>query len=77
MKNCLGIVCQFLAVVVVVLGLIPLAELLNPWRKATTATQLDEIYFNPNLIQSAIIGLVGFVACFILFRMGKKFKNKS
>jgi hypothetical protein len=75
MKNSLGIFCQILAPVVAVLGLVPAGLLLNPWRNAELANQLDEIYFGFHLAKAGIIALAGFIAGFILFRAGVHLKT--
>ena len=77
MKNHLGILCQILAAVIAVLGLVPAAILLNPWRNAKLASQIDEIYFGSNLARDGVIALAGFIVGYIVFRIGVHLKRAS
>jgi|GEM_PF-3303668 hypothetical protein len=72
-----GIICQLAAVTVALLGSLPAALLLNPWRSAKKTSQLDEIYFSSNLLSSGLIALGAFAAAYILFRVGSHLKSKS
>lgn len=71
-----GIICQIAGVVVGISGLIPTGILLNPWRNAKKATQLDEIYFSTSLIEASLVALVGISACYLLIRFGTRLKQK-
>jgi hypothetical protein len=75
MKNLLGFVCQILAALIAVLGLVPAAILVNPWRNAKLASQIDEIYFGSNLARAGVVALAGFVVAYIVFRIGVHLKS--
>ena len=75
MKYFFGILCQVAAGAVALAGLIPLAALLNPWRSAKLASQLDEIYFAENLTRAGVMALLASAMAYFLLRFGTHLKS--
>ena len=75
-EYCVEAVCQVAAAAVAIVGLIPAAVLLNPWRRVERLTQLDEIYFGTSLLKSAGVAVAGLVAGYILLRLASQLKSK-
>jgi len=71
-----AVTCQAAAISVAISGWIPLAVLLDPWRRANPVTQVDEIYFGRNLLISVAAALAGLAAGYVLFRLGSQLKPK-
>jgi len=74
----LSLVFRLAAVGVFALGLLPVGKLLNPLRKIGRPDDpYDPTYFLPDLLNTGMIALVGFVAGYLLFRAGSHFKSKG
>jgi len=73
----IGRICLVSGATVWVLGLIPAALLLNPWRKANPVDQSESWYFTFNLLKTCLIALAGVVAGFLLVRLGLRVKSKA
>jgi hypothetical protein len=75
-RHRIGILCQIAGAMIAISGLVTAVGRLHLLRNAKEASQLDPIYFPPKLIQSAIIALAGFIAAYILIRVGSHLKSK-
>jgi len=76
-RTCVRIVCRFLAVAVIVMGLLPLANIIKQSQTDAHLGYDEEVYLDYNRILSFIILLVSIAAGIILLWLGSHLKSKD